>query len=66
MFISVEKLRRVMKLNHFDAKGLSAAAGLSLAAIQKILRGDVKTPRPMTLCKLVRALNCSRIDIVEV
>lgn len=66
MFISVEKLRRVMKLNHFDAKELSAAADLSLSAIQKILRGDVKTPRPMTIWRLTRALNCSRIDIVEV
>lgn len=66
MFISVEKLRCMMKLTHFTAKELSAAAGLSLSAIQKILRGDVKTPRPTTLCRLVRVLNCSRFDIVEV
>ena len=65
MIISAEKLRQVMTRNNYSAKELARAAHLSLSAVQKLLRGDVMTPRPTTLGRLVLALKCSACDVCE-
>ena len=65
MIISAEKLRQQMTRNNYSAKELARAAHLSLSAVQKLLRGDVTTPRPTTLGRLVLALKCSACDIGE-